>query len=288
MALNQRLVDLYDTGCETCKTEKLTLDNASKSKFKNLLNVAEKAFKHLHKKQNYKAKDLFNEKPFEDLVNATANLLETAIDHKMPNELKQALINDVFLFGSLRTHAQLFEASSLLIDKEGNIKPYSQLENELNKLNVNYNNNYLSAEYDMAIGSSLMASKWADFSDNDRYWLQYRTAQDKRVRKSHQDLANITLPKSDPFWNQFFPPNGWRCRCTTVQVLKDKYDASNSAEAKKLGEEATSEIGKNGKNRLEIFRFNAGKQQVAFPPKHPFNQVKGAKEVKAIAIEKKK
>lgn len=74
------------------------------------------------------------------------------------------------------------------------------------------------------------------------------------------------------------------CRCTAAEVRKSQYEPSNAADSLKKGETATTEIGKNGKNRLEIFRFNPGKNQVLFPPKHPYNKVAGAKEVKATVL----
>lgn len=51
------------------------------------------------------------------------------------------------------------------------------------------------------------------------------------------------------------------------------------------GEDATSQISKDGKNRLEIFRFNPGKDKALMPPKNPYTKVGGAKEAKAV-IEK--
>ncbi len=125
-----------------------------------------------------------------------------------------------------------------------------------------------------------MAAKWNEFSNSDRYELQYRTADDNKVREEHAALNGITLPKSDPFWIYYTPLNGWKCRCTTVEVLKGKYTTSNSDKANKAGETATTQIGKDGKNRLEIFRFNPGIQKVVFPPAHPYTKIAGASSVK--------
>ncbi|MEB3380709.1 phage minor head protein, partial [Flavobacterium psychrophilum] len=208
------------------------------------------------------------EKVYQDLIHQTYDVFNFAItDNDMPNEMRTALQSDAFLFGGLKTHAQLFEASKLLLDENGNLKPFNQLSNEFDKLNVTYNKNYLEAEYEFAVGSSQMASKWAEFSDNDRYYLQYRTAGDNRVRQDHEKLNETTLPKSDPFWGSYTPPNGWNCRCTIIEVLKDKYPLSDSEKSIKAGEAATTQIGKDGKNRLEIFRFNPGADKKLFPPK---------------------
>ena len=49
-------------------------------------------------------------------------------------------------------------------------------------------------------------------------WLRYRTAGDERVRSSHAVLDDIVLPVDHPFWQVYFPPNDWGCRCRVVQL----------------------------------------------------------------------
>ena len=139
----------------------------------------------------------------------------------------------------------------------------------------------LEAEYDFAVGAVQMAERWESFKDDDKYFLQYRTSGDDKVRKTHTVLDGITLPKSDPFWDYYFAPNGWRCRCNVVQVLAHLNQKSNSDKAIEMGEKATTQIGKNGENKLGIFRFNPAKEKVIFPPKHPYHKLAGASKVKA-------
>lgn len=270
---------MYNCDCEDCKKQNNVLNLGVSDSFKQLLKDGEKAFKHLHKKGSYKAEDLKTEKPYQKLIQSTFDAFDFAIkDNDMPEVMRTALQDNARLFGSLKANAQLFEASKLLLNTDGRLKPFSEVSKDFDKLNVTYNQNYLEAEYEFAVASSQAAAQWANLG-GDRYNLQYRTAQDERVRASHQALADITLPKEDPFWNSFYPPNGWRCRCVAVEVLKGKYDESESDKAIAAGEKATTEIGKDGKNRLEIFRFNPGAQKVVFPPAHPYGKVKGAKEV---------
>lgn len=271
---------MYNCDCDECNTKAGQFNLAIGDQFKGLLNTGKKAFKHLHEKGSYNPKDLQTEKVYKDLINQTYGVFNMAItDNDIPEIMRTALQDNARLFGGLKTHAQLFEASKLLLDDSGNLKPFSQLSHEYDKLNIAYNKNYLEAEYEFAVGSSQMAAKWDEFSDNDRYELQYRTAGDNRVREEHAALNTITLPKSDPFWMHYMPPNGWNCRCTTVEVLKDKFATIDSEKAIKAGEAATTQIGKDGKNRLEIFRFNPGAEKVVFPPAHPYTKVAGAKVV---------
>jgi SPP1 gp7 family putative phage head morphogenesis protein len=236
--------------------------------------VWDAAIKYLHTAGKLATKAL-KDKPLKAFTKETYKHLNDAlelgiIDYEIPETLLRNLQKDVYLFSGFKTYSALKTASELLLTTDGKRKPYNDFKADVLAINDTYNVRYLEAEYYYAVGSAQMAAKWSSFSDNDNYYLQYRTAGDERVRQSHAALRNITLPKSDPFWDKYYAPNGWRCRCTVVEVLKDKYQISNSTEASKLGAAATTQLDKDGNNVLEIFRFNAGKEKVIFPPKHPY------------------
>lgn len=273
-----RLSSLYECGCDDCKINLAA--SPDKKDFKSVLKAAENAFKHLHEKGGYKAEDI-NDKPYQKLISETNNVLSEGLrDNVIPPAMMAKMENDTFIFSGLKTHAQLLEANSFLRDEKGQIRNFDAFAYEFNKVNEKYNQNYLEAEHSFALRSSQMAANWAATDPDGRYNLQYRTANDDRVRENHRALQDITLPKEDSFWLSYYPPNGWRCRCTAVEVRKSKFELSDSEKAIQAGEKATSQIGKDGKNKLEIFRFNPGAEQKVFPPKHPYNKVKDADVVK--------
>ena len=203
------------------------------------------------------------------VIDATTQIInravETSVPHDVPETLRYALENNGFIFSGFKTFHALREVGLSMLDDKGNVKPFDDFRKDVQQINQNYNVNWLNAEYKHALGSSLMAVKWADLSkDTDRYFLQYRTAQDSRVRPDHAALDGITLPADDPFWSKYYPPNGWGCRCQAVQVRRAKYQPSDPKEAMKLGDEATDTL------KQRMFRYNAGTEMQLFPPKHPY------------------
>lgn len=183
----------------------------------------------------------------------------------MSDKMRERLTRSNYIFSGMKTFHELNEAFPSLLDENGDRKPFEKFLNDVRSIDETYNKNYLRSEYNFVHQSSQMAAKWERFSeDGDRYYLQYRTAHDDKVRPEHAALEGVTLPMSDPFWESYYPPNGWNCRCTVVQVLKSKYDATPHGEAMDRGSEALDG------ERYNIFRFNSGKQQKAVPDYNPY------------------
>lgn len=211
-----------------------------------------------------------------NLINETFRVLNEGVNLGLSEQVDEAfkakLEDSVFNFSGFKTNKELEEVNSLLRDENGNLRPFEQFKQDVLKLNDKYNLNYLQAEYNMAVQSAQMASKWQDFeAHKDFVNLQYRTAGDEKVRAEHAALDGTTLPVEDKFWSEYLPPLGWNCRCTVVEVLKDKHPESNSDEAIKAGAAATSQPSQ------KIFRFNPGKTGEIFPPKHPYYKVGGGR-----------
>lgn len=201
----------------------------------------------------------------EETYNALNGAIDTAIRTETPPELTAALQNNTFIFSGFKTYHSLSEVGLALTDADGKVKPFEVFRRDVEAIDRKYNTNYLYAEYNHAVHTSQMAVKWHDImADGDRYNLQYRTAGDERVRSEHAALNNTTLPPSDEFWKSYLPPNGWNCRCTVEQVLRDDYPMSDPAVAKAAGDACTDD------SKARIFRYNAGLEMTVFPKKHPY------------------
>lgn len=203
------------------------------------------------------------------LINETFRVFNTAIDKGLGEEpdpaVSAALRENAFIFSGFKTHAELEQVSQMLTDEKGNIKPFNEFLNDIQSINQDYNHNYLRTEYNQALQAAQMAGKWADFEKNKNFInLQYRTANDERVRASHRILHGTTLPVDDPFWKQYTPPNGWGCRCTVVAVLKDDYPVQDSHGSIAKAESCF----KTPKEKM--FKENLAEKKRLFPSKHPY------------------
>ncbi len=71
--------------------------------------------------------------------------------------------------------------------------------------------------------TAYMAGRYREMRENadNRAWWQYVAILDGRTRPAHKAMNGKVFHYDDPFWNHFYPPNGFNCRCR-VRALSDK------------------------------------------------------------------
>ena len=81
----------------------------------------------------------------------------------------------------------------------------------------------LETYYRTGVQSAYQGGRWQSAQDPDiasiLWGYEYSTVGDSRVREEHAMLEGTTLPKKHPFWQQYYPPNGWNCRCTALEIF---------------------------------------------------------------------
>ena len=200
------------------------------------------------------------------MIGAHAAALDSSFRKvEMSEAMRRRLHRSDYIFSGMKVFHEMNEAFPALVGSDGNIKPFEQFYKEVSAIHDRYNRHYLRAEYNFVHASAQMAARWEEFAaDGDDYNLQDRTAGDNRVREEHRALDGVTLPFSDPFWEEFLPPNGWNCRCSVVQVRKSKYPVTDAADARRRGEQALQ------RDTRGMFRFNPGTQQKTVPDYNPY------------------
>jgi len=208
-----------------------------------------------------KTVELFNDelvvKTFDYLnKNLKKNFIQKYSNDK---EVLFALQKNVNIFSLFKNHNEQKEIASLLT-KNGKIIAYKEFEKAALKISVNYNRNWLKAEFNTVTEQAKLTAYWNKIDrQKKRYpYLQYITRDDNKVRQEHQEFNGLVLPVSHSFWNTNFPVNGFNCRCTVRQLTKKQ--------AEKIG--ITKK--KNIETYSSKFNFNAGKEQKIFGENHNY------------------
>ncbi|MHC1792021.1 phage head morphogenesis protein [Solidesulfovibrio sp.] len=74
--------------------------------------------------------------------------------------------------------------------------------------------------YDTNMRMSHAAGEWARIQRTKATapYLRYSAILDGKTRPLHRAWNGTTLPVDHAWWQTHFPPNGWRCRCSTIQL----------------------------------------------------------------------
>jgi SPP1 gp7 family putative phage head morphogenesis protein len=173
---------------------------------------------------------------------------------------------NVYVFSGFKNYQQLKETTLLLKNDSGKLKPFNEFLNDVKSVNETYNEVYLNAEYGTAVASAQTAATWQDYENAGVDMLTYVTAGDDRVRAEHAILEGVTYPVDHEFWDTYYPPNDWGCRCDTIPSVGEKQVPISSGDLPELP---------------EMFQNNVGKSGVLFPDTHPYYDVPGktAKEI---------
>lgn len=215
--------------------------------------------------------DIKDNELFKDLFMATLEELSNTLDVNFTAndaDFVSAVKTNIGYFSGAKTLSQIAEMQALLLDGNGNIKPFEAFKNDILGIHNDYNVRYLQAEQQQVIAAAQSSSSWKDYEETakDLPYLKYRTVGDGHVRPEHKALDGTILKMNDSFWNKYLPPNDWGCRCTTNQLTNDqakKEGISKNKTALELGDAAIPEKSK------ALFARNVGKNPNWFDG-HPY------------------
>ena len=184
-------------------------------------------------------------------------LFDVAWDSPDAQQIRH-LQQNVYQFSFAKCHEQLKATTAALYDNEGKIVPFKEWEDIAKRINTDYSKRYAPIEYNTAIASAQMASRWVQYeAEKDALPnLTYRTVGDGNVRPSHQLLDGVTRPFGDVFWDKYFTPNGWGCRCDVEQSIGDEVTDPKDIIL-------PTDVPK-------MFQTNLAKTGLIFPKDHPY------------------
>lgn len=145
-----------------------------------------------------------------------AGIYQQEIVGDLLNSLRQSAAEGT-PFATWRKNAMvMLRERGLALDKAGDMVQQSTGE----VVGTGLTRHRLQTIFQTQMTNARMASLWQKLQENKdaRPYLQYSAINDARTRPAHRALDNVVYPIDDPFWDYFYPPNGFRCRCHVIAL----------------------------------------------------------------------
>jgi hypothetical protein len=177
-----------------------------------------------------------------------------SLDYNTPDEIMlRALQQNVWHFSAAKNYTQLKALSQALVDADGKLRSYKDFKTEAFKINDQHTNQWLKAEYELAVTSGRAISLYMEFGDNDL--LEFDAVLDGRTTDLCKSLNGTVLPKNHPFWAKYWIPNHYGERSTIKSARGKKQTPAHQI--------PTADIPK-------MFETNLALNGMVFPPTHPY------------------
>lgn len=87
------------------------------------------------------------------------------------------------------------------------------------QLAARFGEHRLNTIYRTNVKNAFAAGRWQEITRVQKAmpYLEYTAVMDDRTRDEHAALDGHIYPIDDPFWQTFYPPNGFNCRCSVIQ-----------------------------------------------------------------------
>jgi SPP1 gp7 family putative phage head morphogenesis protein len=190
-------------------------------------------------------------------------------------ELLAELRENVYMFGAAKNYQQTKEISSLLFDKDGELRTADEFNDVARETYDNWTDNWGETEYQTAIGQGNSAAKWNDIEAQKDVLpnLRYSAILDDNTSEICAPLDGLVAPIDDPIWATVTPLNHFNCRCV---LLQEDGDAELTPD-----DEKGEAFDKVDSEMSDTFKGNPGKDGMVFTEDHPYFEV--AKEDRGYA-----
>lgn len=192
------------------------------------------------------------------------------------------------VFAAFKTHRMQNDMAALLLDSNGNLKPFEQWAKDVQPIASHQCRNWLRTEYNTAVLRARQAADWQQFIREKDVLpnLRWMPSTSLHPGADHKIFWDTVRPVDDPFWDEHRPGDRWNCKCT----LSSTDDPATPVPT--IPNEPTPPAGTNPHAGLDN---NPGKDGKIFSDSHPYiaNAYQGAKKavekfMKGINKEQKK
>lgn len=126
------------------------------------------------------------------------------------------------VFAAFKVHSMSERMAARLLNPDGTLKPFRQWADDVKSISSHYVGAWLRTEYDTALIRAHNAADWQQFLRDADVMpnLRWMPTTSPTPESSHRAFweRKLTLPVSDPFWDEHHPGDRWNCKCSLEQT----------------------------------------------------------------------
>lgn len=131
------------------------------------------------------------------------------------DDFRTAILRNNEVFVAFKVHRMQNDMARLLLDSNGNLKPFEQWRKEVMPIASHQVGQWLRTEYNTAVLRAHQAADWQQFEREKDVLPNLRWMPSTSVNpgKDHMIFWGTVRPIDDPFWNEHRPGDRWNCKC---------------------------------------------------------------------------
>lgn len=157
---------------------------------------------------------------FNELSGIFDKAAETGIESSRNTDPDEWFIKELrhgnAVFSAFKTHRAQKEMARLMLDSNGDLKPFEQWMNDVLPIAEHQTGSWLRTEYDTAVLRARQAADWRQFEREKDVLpnLRWMPSTSPNPGEDHRVFWGTVRPVDDPFWNRHRPGDRWNCKCS--------------------------------------------------------------------------
>lgn len=129
---------------------------------------------------------------------------------------RNAIRSSNAVFSAFKVHRMQNDMARMLIDSNGDLKPFEQWKNDVQGIASHQCERWLQTEYDTAVLRAHQAADWQQFEAEKDVLpnLKWMPSTSLHPGEDHRIFWGTVRPVDDPFWTRHRPGDRWNCKCS--------------------------------------------------------------------------
>lgn len=179
------------------------------------------------------------------------------------DDFRDAVMRNNAVFSAFKVHRMQNDMARLLLDSDGNLKPFEQWKNEVMPIASHQVGAWLRTEYDTAVIRAHQAADWQQFEREKDVLPNLRWMPSTSITPGadHKRFWGTVRPIDDAFWSEHRPGDRWNCKCGLSSTDDPVTPIPDFDSRDKAQDGLENNPGKDGK----LFSDNHPYQKNAYP-----------------------